>query len=396
MKIRDIEIWKLEGMRERSREFVGWAQCSPAQVFDASPPDPKKFVVRPASGSVPHEALYLKVLADGGPEGLYGPVDYEAAIVVDRQIRPALIGKNPFPIEETWERMLRMNRHSRAGHFMMGISAVDNALWDLRGRQRGVPVRRLLSAKARRKVEVYASCLGYSVEPGAARRRCRQVARQGFRRQKWFFAYGPAKGKAGMKWNLRLVRALRESLGDKTDLMFDAFMGWDSDYAAAWAKEAERWHPRWIEEAFMPARLELFAELAGKTSIPVAAGEHLYNRWEVESYLKEGAISVVQADPEWCGGVTELTRICGVAASYGAIVVPHGHGLHAALNVVASKPVEVCPFGEYLLNKMDHNHHFEKWPLKARRGAVVLSDRPGFGIELDESRIMRRERLTWH
>lgn len=395
MRIRDIEIWKFEGMREQSVEFVGWAQCTPAQIFDTSPPDPREFVVRPRKGRIPCEALYLKVLTDGGAEGFYGPIDYEAAIVVDRQILPGLVGLSAFPVEDVWERMLRMNRHSRAGHFMMGMSAVDNALWDLRGRTRGLPVRRLLAAKPRREVEVYASCLGYSVEPGAVRKRCRQVARRGFKRQKWFFAYGPAKGKEGLKWNLAMMRALRETLGRKTDLMFDAFMGWEPDYAAAWAEEAEKWEPRWIEEAFMPARVEQFAEFARRTTIPVAAGEHLYNRWEVEHYLKEGAISVVQADPEWCGGVTELTRICRVAAEYGALVVPHGHGLHAALNVVASQPPELCPFGEYLLNKMDHHRHFERQALTAKRGKVVLPDRPGFGIELDPARVMRRRRLRW-
>ena len=145
----------------------------------------------------------------------------------------------------------------------------------------------------------------------------------------------------------------------------------------------------------MPARVEQFAELARRTTIPVAAGEHLYNRWEVENYLLHGAISVVQTDPEWCGGVTELMRICAVAAEYGAIVVPHGHCLHAALSVVAAQPERVCPFGEYLLNKMDHCYHFEKRPPVARRGKVALSNRAGFGIEIDESRVQRRRKLQW-
>jgi len=395
VKITGIEIWKLSGEREPSEGFAGWIQCNPSQIFDRSPADPSRFKAPRNAGLQHYEALYMKILTDAGAEGLYGPVDYEAAIVVHRQLRPALIGMDPEPPELAWERMFRMNRHSRAGHFMMGISAVDNALWDLRGRVKGTPVRRLISGTARRSVEVYASCLGYSIEPGAVRKRCRLVARRGFRRQKWFLAYGPSKGPAGMRWNVELVKALREALGEKTDLMFDAFMGWDPDYAAEWAARTEKWNPRWIEEAFMPDRIGWFSALSRGTVIPTAAGEHLYNRWEVERYLEASAISVVQADPEWCGGVTELLRICRVAQAHGAIVVPHGHGLHAALQVVASQPVVLCPYGEYLLNKMDHHHHFERRPLKAARGSVLLSDRPGFGIELDDSRIRDRRLMTW-
>jgi L-alanine-DL-glutamate epimerase-like enolase superfamily enzyme len=395
MKIRDLEIWRLRGERQPSEGFAGWIQCNPSQIFDSSPPDPRQFRAPRNPRPSPYEALYLKILTDRGVEGLYGPIDYEAAIVVDRQLKAALVGTDPLPVEHVWERMFRMNRHSRAGHFMMGISAVDNALWDLKGRHRGLPVRKMISRTARRKVEVYASCLGYSVEPKAVRERCRKVARQGFRRQKWFIAYGPSKGSAGMRWNLELVRALRETLEGGTDIMFDTFMGWDLDYAMEWARKAEQWNPRWIEEAFMPDRVEMFAALARSTRIPVASGEHLYNRYEVGRYLDADALTVVQADPEWCGGVTELTRICALAEKHGAIVVPHGHGLHAALQVVASQPVAVCPYGEYLLNKMDHHHLFEKHPLRAAGGAVALPDRPGFGIELDDSRIRARQRLSW-
>ena len=78
-----------------------------------------------------------------------------------------------------------------------------------------------------------------------------------------------------------------------------------------------------------------------------------------------------------------------------SFTVSHGHGLHAALSVVASQPVAVCSYGEYLLNKMDHHHLFEKHPLQAKRGEVALPDRPGFGIELDDSRIRDRQRLSW-
>ena len=78
-----------------------------------------------------------------------------------------------------------------------------------------------------------------------------------------------------------------------------------------------------------------------------------------------------------------------------SFTVLHGHGLHAAPRVVASQSVAVCPDGEYLLNKMDHHHLFEKRPLRAVGGSVALPDRTGFGIKLDDSRIRDRQRLSW-
>ena len=247
--------------------------------------------------------------------------------------------------------MHRSNRHGRAGHFMMATSAADNVLWDLRGRMLGLPVFRLLGG-SRARVPVYASCLGFSLEPGKAEAKARSLQAEGCRAQKWFLAHGPAEGREGLVKNVDLVRRLREAVGDDTDLMFDAFMGWDLPYALAWAKEAEPFRPRWIEEAFPPDHLESFAALREATSIPVASGEHFYGRWEVERYLAARALHVVQADPEWCGGVSELVKIATLASAHDAHVVPHGHALHAALHVVASQSPATCPMGEYLLVKM--------------------------------------------
>jgi L-alanine-DL-glutamate epimerase-like enolase superfamily enzyme len=302
-------------------------------------------------------------------------------------------------VEELWDRMHRQNRHSRASHYMMAISAVDNVLWDLRGRMLGLPVFRLLGG-GRTRVQVYASCLGFSLEPARVEEKARELRARGFRAQKWFFAHGPAEGRRGLLENVALVRRLREAAGEETDLMFDAFMGWDLSYALAWAKEAERFSPRWIEEAFPPDRMESFAALRAATSIPVASGEHFYGRWEVERYLDARALHVVQADPEWCGGVSELVRIAALASAHDAQLVPHGHSLHAALHVVASQSPGTCPLGECLLVKMalvDHpwyHAHFEKEPLRLEGDEIVLTERPGFGIELDLAKVERQETVA--
>jgi L-alanine-DL-glutamate epimerase-like enolase superfamily enzyme len=102
-------------------------------------------------------ALYLKTKTDAGTEGLYGPIDKEAAIVVDEQLWPFLIGKDALAHEKLWDQLCRSNRHARRGHFLMAISAVDSTLWDLRGRYVKTPVYRLLGGPTRPAVVAYAA-----------------------------------------------------------------------------------------------------------------------------------------------------------------------------------------------------------------------------------------------
>ncbi|MCP5109483.1 MAG: mandelate racemase, partial [bacterium] len=173
--------------------------------------------------------------------------------------------------------------------------------------------------------------------------------------------------------------------------MFDAFSAWDLNYAVAWAKRVEQYNPRWIEEAFSSDKIQSFVELRRKTSVPVATGEHFYSRWETHEFLKAGAISVVQADPEWCGGVSELVKICAVASVYDAQVIPHGHNLHAALHVVLSQSPMTCPLVEYLIDKMRNYYVFDKNQLHPVNGKIALPEWPGFGMELDDSKVEKRE-----
>lgn len=354
-----------------------------------------KVEILQVTGKNRRKVLYLKVHTNEGLTGLYGPIDNEAAMFVDRFFKRNLIGQDPLAYEAYWDRMFRASRHSRGSHYIMGLSAVDNVLWDLRGRFFGLPVYRLLGG-SRKTVRAYASCLGFSQEPLALRAKARELKQQGYRHQKWFVRdRGPSHGPEGVEEDVKVVRLLREAVGDNVDLMFDAFWKWDLQYALAWTRRAEQYRPRWIEEPFQTANLDAFIELSRETSIPVATGEHFYGRWDVHKFLKADAIMVVQADPEWCGGVSELVKICTLASVHGVNVIPHGHSLHAAMHVVASQPIEVCPLVEYLIQKMRRYYDFEKHQLKPVDGMLELPDRPGFGIELDESKIEDLRPVSW-
>jgi L-rhamnonate dehydratase len=302
-------------------------------------------------------------------------------------LRPFLLGKDALAGDALWDQMYRSDRQSRDGLFMMGISAADNTLWDIRGKYYGAPVYRLLGGPTRPSVEMYASNLGFSLQPEAVRARALQNKRDGYRYQKWFIGYGPGSGPEGMRKNVELVRILRETVGDDTELMFDSFSGWDQDYALEWAHQVEQYRPHWMEESTHPEKIESFAAMRRSTTIPIASGEHFYGRWEVERYLQAGALSVVQADPEWCGGTSELIRIGTVASLHDVPVIPHGHSLRAAIHVIASQSPMTFPLGEYLILKMKHYYHFESNPLVPERAHIALPTGPGFNVQLDQSKI---------
>jgi L-alanine-DL-glutamate epimerase-like enolase superfamily enzyme len=385
-KIEAVELIELHGRYTDAAGVNGQQQVNPLDVYDSFRSAP--YADRPAgTKEVQYSAVYLKIRTSSGIEGLYGPIEKAAALIVQTELRPFLLGKDALAGEALWDQMYRSNRHSRDGLFMMAISAVDNTLWDIRGRYYNVPVYRLLGGPTRSAVEMYASCLGFSLEPAAVGARALALQKEGYRYQKWFMGYGPGSGPEGMRKNVELVRLLRETLGEDTELMFDAYSGWDQNYALEWAHRVERYRPRWMEEVTHPEKIDSFVAIRRSTSIPIASGEHFYGRWEVERYLEQGALSVVQADPEWCGGTTELLRIGTVASLHDVPVIPHGHSLRAAIHIIASQSPMTFPLGEYLINKMRHYYHFESNPLVPQKAHIALPAGSGFNVQLDPARI---------
>lgn len=386
LTIKAVELIEFHGTYKDEAGVNRQQQVNPLDVYEAFRHAPYKD--KPSGMRDVHtSAIYLKISTANGIEGLYGPIEKSAAIVVHEELRPFLLGKDALAGEALWDQMYRSDRHSRDGFFMMGISAVDNTLWDIRGKFYGVPVYRLLGGPTRPSVEMYASCLGFSLEPEAVKARALANKQDGYRYQKWFIGYGPGSGPEGMKKNVELVRILRETVGDDTELMFDAFSGWDQTYALEWAQQVEKYHPRWMEEIAHPEKIESFVTVHRNTTIPVASGEHFYGRWEVERYLQAGALSVVQADPEWCGGTSELLKIGTVASLHDVPVIPHGHSLRAAVHIIASQSAMTFPLGEYLILKMKHYYHFESNPLVPVNAHIALPTGPGFNIVLDQSKI---------
>ena len=342
---------------------------------------------------VPPTALYVEIGTDDGASGLFGPIQPSQADVIRRTLAPFLLGRDPLATEAVHDAMLRLDRHGRSGLFMTGMSPVDCALWDLKGKVLGLPVWRLLGGPTRERVPAYASTLGHSVEPDEAAVVAEKYASMGYAAQKWFFAFGPDDGAAGMAKNLDLARAVRDVVGPHYRLMFDVVMRWTADYAVAMVRKLAAVEPAWVEEPVPPERIDTLRRIRDAAPVPIATGEHVYTRWQVKALLDAGALDVVQTDPDWCGGITEQVKICALASAFDVPVVAHGHSLLPALHIAGAQPASVVPEVEYLVLAQPFKQHFHTPLREPADGALTLPDEPGLGLVLDPDKAATRR--TW-
>jgi L-rhamnonate dehydratase len=177
--------------------------------------------------------------------------------------------------------------------------------------------------------------------------------------------------------------------------MFDAFMGWDSTYAADMLRGLEGVEPFWVEEPLPPERIGAFQRLAASTRIRLATGEHAHTRWQIKELLDSGAVGVIQADQDWAGGITEQRHICSLCSAYDVPVVAHGHAVPAALHIAASQSPQTVPMVEYLIRIQERNQHFHRTIYRPENGTLPLPAGPGLGIDLDPAKVEGRRDLTF-
>ena len=278
---------------------------------------------------------------------------------------------------------------------MTGVSPVDCALWDLKGKAWDQPIYRLLGGPTRPAVPAYASMLGFSTEPDQAARTAQEYKNLGFEAQKWFFRYGPGDGAAGKENNLAMATAVREAVGPHYHLMFDAFMGWNVTYAVDMAQALAHLNPTWVEEPVPPERIGGLRKIRQRAGIPIATGEHVYTRWQVKELLVNEAVDLLQTDPDWTGGISELVKICTLGSAFEVPVVAHGHSLLAALHVAGAQSPATVPWVEYLIRYKETKQFFHKPIYRPQAGSVALPDLPGLGLVLDEEKIESRETVEF-
>lgn len=343
------------------------------------------------------DSVFIEIETDEGMTGRAGPIAVDTARIVN-QFKPLLLGQDSLAGELLWDAMYRAMPSARSGAGMLAISAIDNALWDVKGQCLGQPIYRVLGGPTRRAVEIYASGLGYSLDPARVRERTREFRGRGYRAIKWSFHYGPVHGRAGMAKNLKVAEAVREAAGPHADIMFDAVKGWDVPYTLAMAERLKDLDVRWLEEPVLPDRIASYAAIRRKSPIPIAGGEAEYSRWGIKALLDAGAVDVLQPDVFVAGGITELVKMCTLASVADHVeVIPHSR-LATSAHVVAAQAPDLCPMLEDLMLPLLPGmieEFFLKDPPLRRDGTLLLPQTPGLGMQLDDSKIETNVVLNW-
>ncbi|MFN0161103.1 MAG: enolase C-terminal domain-like protein [Burkholderiales bacterium] len=316
------------------------------------------------------------VTAEDGQWGL-GMTRYGSPVIaiINEHLAPLLAGESCEDISALWQMLQRLTSPYAGGLSCYAISAIDLALWDLRGRHERRPVHRLLGSGTRTDIPVYAT----GNDPD-------WFLELGFEALKIACPYGPADGAAGLDANEALLREVRALAGPQRDLMVDCWMAFDLPYALEFASRVRPLGLRWIEDCLMPEDFDGLAALrTGTPGQALAGGEHWYTPEPFARALRAGSLDVLQPDIGWACGLTGCLRIADLARAAGKPVILHA-GMNTAYGQHFSLAVPDVPLGEYFVGSAPGVPLAEvrlspgtPVPVKGR---LTPSDEPGFGLGL--------------
>ena len=395
MIINKVSLIQYEGKMQVDGVLWEDRLATPLDIYEqyANSLDATSDFVQSKNGELDIEQIYLIIETENKCTGISGPINENVAFIIAKQLKSILIGKDAFATELIWDQMYRKLVHGRQGDPIWAISFVDCALWDLKGKALNQPVYKLLGGATVNKIPAYASMLGYNVlDMNLVKERALAYKSKGFTAQKWFFRYGPAKGIEGLKKNIELVKTLRETLGDDYDLMFDCWQSMDVPYVLSLAAAIKKYNPKWLEECAMPDRIESYVRLKNKINIPLAGAEHHYTRWGMNQFISQGALDIIQADPHWCGGISEMMKISALCSTHDLILIPHAGAMHSGVHFSFSQSPAHTPLIEYLVKWMPIMQFFVKEPIALNRGFINVPEKSiGLGVEIDSTKIISQE-----
>lgn len=317
--------------------------------------------------------------------------------IIDARLKPLLLYENPLNTEYLYEKMFRSSiAYGRKGAVMAAISALDIALWDLKGKHLQQPVFVLMGGRTKPSIPAYYSRL-YTRNLDQLQEEAATYQAQGFKGMKLRCGYPMTEGLEGMKKNIEMVKVVRQTVGDAVDVMVDAYMGFTLPYAKRFLKALEPYQPRWVEELLLPDEISNFAKLRKMTDIPISSGEHEFGRYGFHELLQADALDIFQFDTNRVGGFTEAQKICHLAQVQGIEVIPHGGQMHNLQVVMSSF---ACPMAEYFPQTEIEVGNELFWyifdgEVVAENGQLQLDDlKPGVGLTLKTEDLENFEILT--
>jgi len=347
------------------------------------------------------QVCMVKVIAADGTYGWgegYGPANVVKAGV--EFLAPLALGEDPLQVEAIWNKMhLRALDYARRGVLVAAISAIDIALWDLRGKLLGQPVSVLLGGRRRERIMVYATGMYFTETEDLAGKladEAQRYAAQGFRALKM-------KVGLGVETDVKHVRAVRAALGDELQLMVDANHAYSLSEALRFARQVEALDIGFFEEPVSPEDYDGYRELRQRTSIPIAGGECEYLLAGFRQLLSQRCVDIAQPDICGAGGLTETKRIAALAYAFQTNVIPHswGTGIAFAAGLHLVSTLDIVPgrlrMPEAMLemdrseNALRENLTYPKFTLED--GRVTAPTAPGLGVDVDPDALAHYARV---
>lgn len=372
MKITGVETYVLQGLLQD--KAFGWSQ----RVTDR------------------RQTALCVVSTDDGIQGL-GEAFYYAtpakivAHLISDGYAPLLMGRDPFDNAVIWDFLYNWTRdQGMKGLPISALSAIDIALWDIKGKALGLPVHKLLGGAYRNKAHVYATGLYQpqdvpSIEDALIKEALGYKG-DGFFGMKLKVGYG-------IERDMRYVKAVREAIGDDMVLMVDANHAYNAAEAIRLSKEMEKYDVYWLEEPVPPEDIQGYVEVKQKSNILIAGGEDEFTRYGFRELIARRAVDILQPDLCAAGGFTEMMNIVAMASAWNVPLTPHvwgtNIGLAASLQLFAVLPhfperrYPADPFFEYDRSPHPLRDGVTEERFEMSDGYLDIPQRPGLGVSLD-------------
>ncbi|NHZ82861.1 galactonate dehydratase [Massilia sp. CCM 8695] len=356
-------------------------------------------IIKLTTYRVPPRWMLLKIETDEGFVGWGEPVIEGRARTVEaavHEMTPFLIGQDPGRINDLWQAMYRGGFYRGGAILMSAIAGIDQALWDIKGKLLGVPVYDLLGGRVRDKMKMYSWVGGdRPSDVIAGIRKLREVGIDTFK-MNGTEEMRMLDSARSVDQAVGRIAEIREAFGNEIEFGIDFHGRVAAPMAKVLLRALEPYRPLFVEEPVLAEQAEYYPRLAESTSIPLAAGERMYSRFEFKRVLEQGGLAILQPDLSHAGGITECVKIAAMAEAYDVAVAPHcplGPVALAAclhLDFVSHNAVlqeqsmgihynQGAELLDYVKNKED---------FRMEGGYIAALTKPGLGVEVDEERVI--------
>ena len=345
------------------------------------------------TSDVRSSAVLLKIETDAGITGYGEATNHflpQASYGMLQDLIPYLIGEDPERIEYLWQSCFRRRFYRGGPATGAALSAIDMALWDIKGKAHGVPVYQLLGGLARTRVRLYGHVTGRSAEEIADQARQRAAAGITAIRFRGFHTYDDIDlhdHQLAVRQQVEYTAAIRDAVGDDVDIIVECHGRYDPEWAIALAQQVERYRPFMLEDPVRHENPAALAQVRAHTSLPLATGERYHDKWAFREIVEHQWVNYLRPDACHCGGITEMRKIAALGELYYITLIPHNTAgplgtaatLHAALALPNVAMIE-APW----VNGPGETDVVGPYPA-VEDGYALPLEGPGLGITFDEA-----------